>query len=206
MVHTGEKGWSAIETKCFLPSSGIAWAIMLLLTVVPNGVVFMAPPCSDWTWLNSYTSGRYLSEFGHVGHPGVKASNTVATAVSMLMWMCHMRGLYYMVEQPKDSSMFKFPAMASMIEMTNGSKLLTYQGPFGAAIPKPTVLLRNMGDELTASLVKPSPPRGSMKANVCWTSNAGVFKGASDLKATEHYPTSFAQELANVAARAVGLV
>ena len=68
-----------------------------------------------------------MSVFGHLHSPKVQADNLIASAVAMLIYVANIRGVYYIVEQPRRSKFFVFPSMdlAIRIQKTVGlSKLV----------------------------------------------------------------------------------
>ena len=72
-------------------------------------------------FLNSFTSGRYMSVFGHLHSPKVQADNLIASAVAMLIYVASIRGVYYIVEQPRRSKFFVFPIMDLAIRIQKNS-------------------------------------------------------------------------------------
>ena len=94
----------------------------------PTGTVLCAPPCSSWGFLNSFTYGRHISVFGHMDSHDVRANNLIASAVAMLIYVASIRGVYYIVEQPRPSQFFAFPSMDLAIQLKNSSGLSTFTG------------------------------------------------------------------------------
>ena len=137
----------------------------------------MAPPCADWTWMNSYTSGRYLSIWGHTAKSTVKRTNLMAHVVAMLMWLCKMRGVHYFIEQPKSSKLFGFPLVREALRQTKGHRTTTHQGHFGGSLPKATWMVHNMSKGIVDKyLVRKGRPK--VKDTHAWyLEKRGTYKG-----------------------------
>lgn len=108
-------------------------------------------------YLNAFTSGRYLSIFGHIGREQVQDSNLMAHVVAALMFLLAIRQCFYLVEQPADSIMFEFPAIASAMEATGGVVYTTYQYYWGTKLAKGTLLLTNLPEDIISGITRPKP-------------------------------------------------
>ena len=164
--------------------TGICWAVWLVLTVKMGGFVHMAPPCSDWGFLNSFTSGRWLSVHGDPARAQVQCNNRIAEAIAAIIVLCAVRGLFFIIEQPGDSQFFKYPAIKSALENVHARLYTTYQMHFGTELPKETVLASNMPADLMGTIVRGKPKCGKMAIdNKFYAKSAGWTRGKPSLKA-----------------------
>ena len=99
--------------------AGFLRALALVLRVRPGGLVWMAPDCSSWVWLNSSNTKR--SEVnGYWGDPGyakVASGNQMAIGAAFLYHVAVNRRVEAVIENPVSSFLFKFLAKTNVASL-----------------------------------------------------------------------------------------
>ncbi len=84
---------------------GFVMAVALVLSVRVRGLIWFAPVCSSWGFINRSASMRSpLSIMGDTTLPHVRLGNLMASRVALLIWLARARGCTWVVEQPMSSS------------------------------------------------------------------------------------------------------
>eukprot|EP00959_Pyramimonas_sp_CCMP1952_P058634 1224333-Pyramimonas_sp.AAC.1 len=88
----------------------------------------------------SYTSGRWISPFGHFKRKKTQMNNSIASVVAMLCYVAWVRRVHVMIEQPRDSSFFKFPPVRDVLSQIGCSFHRVLQCHYGADLEKATLI------------------------------------------------------------------
>ena len=129
------------EMDMLLPL-GLMMAVRMVLSIVPGGVLWLAPPCSSWAWLPRHATGRAKAVEGDVTQASIVAQNALAERVAFLLRLCAKRGVHWIVEQPASSVLWHYPAMRRCLRdqgLTRPTAVLD-MGAFGGSSVKPTHL------------------------------------------------------------------
>ena len=85
---------------------GFALAVRLVLSLGRGALLWLAPPCSSWVWVNRATSGRSpLNWEGNKGLVYVAEANRFVTRLALLLWIASYKGVVWVAEQPQSSVM-----------------------------------------------------------------------------------------------------
>lgn len=97
------------KSENIIGRTGFHNAVALVMRLRPQGLLWMAPVCSSWTFANSSNTGRKKSNIeGCLEYRAVKEGNAMATVASILMELAWLRGLAAVIENPSSSLIFKF--------------------------------------------------------------------------------------------------
>lgn len=126
----------------FSPEPRLAlWAV---LNVRPKGILFMAPVCSSWVFMNRGTARRdWAQPLGAAHLPHVSAGNLMTCRVALLCAVARWRGVYWMFEQPGSSLMVAHPAIQALLQQQTVHRVSFCMGAFGATSLKPSHLYSN---------------------------------------------------------------
>ena len=85
---------------------GFALAVRLVLSLGRGALLWLAPPCSSWVWVNRATSGRnQINWEGKKGLKYVAEANRFVSRMALLLWIASYKGVVWVVEQPQSSVM-----------------------------------------------------------------------------------------------------
>ncbi|CAL1126026.1 unnamed protein product [Cladocopium goreaui] len=125
-------------------SRGFCLALLRLLRVQPNGMIWGGNPCASWVWISASTTKRRSREhgiFGDEGLEGVRVANCLAARFALLAMVAIVNGVWWSVEQPSSSCLPKCPYVAHvMTNMAPTWYLRTWMGAFNHFCSKPTAL------------------------------------------------------------------
>ncbi len=123
---------------------GFALACSLILSCAAGALVWFAPVCSSWVFINRATSGRSpLLPTGNQNLEYVRAGNMQASRVAALISLCNALGLTWILEQPRSSLMLYHPRLQEQMQMQTVFKANLCLGDFKAETLKPLYLLSN---------------------------------------------------------------
>ena len=117
-----------------------------VMSVVRHGTVWASPECRTWlSFISRKTYGRTSDSTGIWGSENVTAksaltaqsANDVAVLLSHMLFLCSLRQVFYAVEQPLNSLLFKNPCIASMLLGDCASRVVCCAGALGASTIKP---------------------------------------------------------------------
>ena len=102
----------------------------------------------------------------------------MAHVVAALMFLPATRQCFYLVEQPADSIMFEFPAIASAMEATQGVVYTTYQYYWGTKLAKGTLLLTNLPEDIISGIARPKPKLERGASSSFWKDDGKWTEGS----------------------------
>ena len=95
-----------------LSTAGIALALHIALSVLPEGVVWFGVPCSTFAWVSrGHTKRPRQNPLGDVTRPDVRAANRIARTVALLCRVLAQRGVFFVLEQPASSLLWHTPSL-----------------------------------------------------------------------------------------------
>ena len=172
---------------------GFLLLCLLVLSVAEGGLVWFAPPCSSWAFLSHSSHKRLsLNNFhGNLESNAVLQANHLACWVSAFIRLAISRGLEVVVEQPTDSCLFKFPAMAKAVSTFGGLSVQTYLGSFCDSFPCPKPLHLKSSNRWILDLYRNKPFDLQANSGVYTRGPGNSVTGGPDLANTAAYPFEF---------------
>ena len=198
-----------------LSSTGIAVAVRIALSVIPGGVVWFGVPCSTFVWIaRGHTRRCRDNPLGDVARTDVRRANRIASTVAMLRRVLSRRGVFFVMEQPAGSILWRMPCMRLVarrlrVKGQKWSRRFVWLGAYGHQICKPTELCGVFPN--LARILPSRRPRGKSATGVyrVWVSKkSGRTRicGSAGLKRTEHYPKQFCRAVACEVAKCIANV
>jgi hypothetical protein len=92
-----------------LTPSGFRAALLLVLALKEGGLLWLAPVCSSWVWLNSSRTRRSVANpDGDESYPPVVEGNLHAKVAAFLYALAHLRNCTPVLENPQGSLIFEY--------------------------------------------------------------------------------------------------
>ena len=114
---------------------------LVQVSLEKDGLCWMGPPCSWWTWISSSVHQRTKSRpQGHVGHPTVAFHNSIAQFVADAIMTCIALGVHFVLEQPLTSVLPDFEAVRTALTEAQAKAIVVPLWKFGASSHKPLKL------------------------------------------------------------------
>ena len=171
---------------------GMALALMTVLSVVAGGLVWVGFPCTTMVWM-ARSAMRRTKAFpeGNCMRADVRDANFMAWYCAKLLYICHLRGVRYIIEQPATSVLWRLRPMVWLEEETYAGRVFGDLGVWGHSMTKPSVFkgtawyMHKLGKTLTKiqKQAKDKKHVNSIRPN-----GKKQVRGKKDLKASEHYP------------------
>ncbi len=179
------------ENLCKLP--GLLWAAVCTLRMKASSLLAAAPGCNTWGAPAEYhMQRRHVSVFGNEAREDVREANLFAIHLGWLITLAFMRKVYILIEQPRGSAFFNFPAITSFMSISGANKLLTYMGAFGQVCQKPTWLLTTLPLHACAGLIRQQPRTLIAPGDVHHKSkNKRWWASGKKMKNTEEYTQEY---------------
>ena len=192
-----------------LLDSGLEILLGLVLRIGKGGLLWMGTPCKSWVIMSRSFTQRSLSH--PEGPPAhlcktprqakyLKEHNLLADRSALLAKLAYVLNIYYVIEQPQSSILFRYPPLAKVLDETSATAIAFRMGDFGGDSPKPLRLLGTAGvwiqtfskvSKYRQSLHLKSP---SKRLTVC---KDGQFTGiSSEMRASSGYTPSMGTALA----------
>ena len=176
---------------------GFFWLLAASLRLQAGALVVAGPPCSLFIFLSSSVHRRRKGrEEGDTSNPGVRLANLIVDNMMVFLGIMHERGVYFVLEQPSSSWMFKLPGVLhSMAQIGNENihRVSTWMAAFGHEMPKCTHLVGTLPTLYRMRRIH-SPGRKQRKAdkNLWEQTEFGVW-GGRDLPGSAAYTPEFCQ-------------
>ena len=105
------------ESENILSRAGFMNSLKAVLAIQPGGLLWMAPVCSSWVFLNSCNCQRSKEHpEGSTGYKPVQEGNRMASMAAFLFAVAILTGVHPVVEQPAGSIMFRFQPLKKVID------------------------------------------------------------------------------------------
>ena len=103
--------------------AGFKHAVNLVLQLVVGGLLWMAPVCSSFTFMNSSNCMRRPSNdhYGDTNYPSVIEGNLMARIAAFLFALAWARGVDVAIENPPGSCIWKFPPLKNILDGINST-------------------------------------------------------------------------------------
>ena len=113
--------------------------------MAPNSLLWLAPVCSSWVWLNSGTARRNPLDYRgkHTEHEYIAEANKQVSRLCLLIIFAAYRGVIWILEQPRSSLLQYHDRMQGIISNFNVWAVEVCLGSYGAATEKPVKLFSN---------------------------------------------------------------
>lgn len=181
---------------------GFVTAVELLLRVKRGGLAWFAPQCSLWVWISSSVHKRSSTNnfYGDSNHAGTKQASMMGHLVAGLVRLCHSRGVFFILEQPRNSRLIKFPPIRKALKMTGAKVIVTWLKAFDDDFPiaKPIEL---HGTARFMPMLKRDQPNASGDHECYRKDFEGSVTGSSLLTHTQTYPKAFGVAVAQAFSR-----
>ena len=177
----------------------LAWA----LRAEPGGIIWMGTVCSTWVVTSRGSTGRSQScVLGAQRHWTVSEANKMAARSALVAYICAVRGVGFILEQPQTSLMVDMPCFRFLMELSQvihgwvWATQRTCLGAFGAERPKPINMYSNRNwvshlERSVSGLSFVSCEDAGVVKEVIGSDGSRKFAGGPNLKETQEYPLEF---------------
>ena len=181
------------ETENIMTKCGFMKALQAVLQLRDGGLLWMAPVCSSFVFMNSVKCQRTVRRpAGDTAYMPVKEGNFMACIAAFLYAVAMLRGAHPVIEQPAGSIMFRYKPLAKVLN-TFGHDVVTcarchfqVNADLGQRFLK---RFKFVGEAWVHSLhQKCTCPGGIHKALVMEDANGGVTGDSKLLKESQSYP------------------
>ena len=192
-----------------LLQSGFEILVGLMLRIGKGGLLWMGTPCKSWVIMSrSYTQRSLARPEGPPPHlcktpkqaKYLQEHNTLADRTALLAQLAYALHIYYVVEQPQSSILFRYQPIAKVLKETSASTVAFRMANFQGDSPKP-LRLQGTGawmqtfaevNKYRQSLMLAIPSK-----RLVVSSSSGQFTGISkELQASSGYTRSMGTAIA----------
>ena len=212
------------EGHDLLSAKGFALAISMALSIAVGGCAWFGVPCRTFVWMSRGHTKRTLKRpHGDCGRADVRQANEIVERVCILLQILCARQVYFIIEQPSGSLLWKMPKMRLAAKMhivspsiarwltaktaprkqkkVRWARRFVWLGHYGHQIAKPTELCGIFPGLSTAFPSKKPTRRSNPKGMYykTWLDKCTGRRrtcGMKALKNTEHYPDKFCHAVA----------
>jgi len=139
-VHADSLDMINDPSEDILCIKGCLLTTYMVKCVVRYGTVWMSPACRSWLcYMSRSTYGRTSDEAGIWGNDYMnecKQGNDCALITAYLMFLCSTQVVFYALEQPMNSLLFKFPCIAQVLQGDRAHRVVCHAGALGASTVK----------------------------------------------------------------------
>ena len=207
----------------FCVLGGLMWAVWLVMTLLPGGVVIFEPTCS--TWLNTcryHTKRNGLDTAGNTERHDVASANFTAVVIEYMIQVSQFRHVHFILEQPLNSMLY-LHIRETLLDV-GAHRMVTNGGAFGFLCLKPfelwltclpqhvdlikSIIVRSKSqakaahDVLIAAGKMAAPKKlfkmGAKKTHTKGWSKKGWVTGSKYQKQSQVHPERFQQALVDV--------
>jgi len=113
---------------------GFKNTVRLVMRLRVGGLLWLAPVCSSWGFMNSSHCKRHASSgyIGDLSRAPVQMGNRIANASAFLIMLANGRGAEAAMENPCQSTIFKFAPVAAVIRSLSMVRSVTHRCAFCA--------------------------------------------------------------------------
>ena len=125
----------AHESEDILTKDGFRAAVRCVLSIVVGGLLWMAPVCSSFGWMNKANCKRSAKNSwrGDETYRPVQEGNLGADIACFLFWLAWAREVQVGMENPSKNDSWKYGNVQSLLEHLQLSTTLTYRCAFDTA-------------------------------------------------------------------------
>jgi len=104
---------------------GFMSAVRCVLAIRRGGLLWMAPVCSSFVFMNSSNCQRRRGNWmGNVNYKPVAEGNLHATVAAFLFALARLRGVFPVLENPAGSVIFRFPVLELVLSLWSTAKAI----------------------------------------------------------------------------------
>lgn len=175
--------------------TGLKCAIQTIMSLKPNGLLWLGPPCKNWVFLSSPQHKRKRSNnfLGDTRKGKTLEANSLLYIVAGLIRLAVARGVHYIMEQPTDSSMLKTNCMGKVRRMTHAQTIVTYLSSFCPDFPCRKGLHLCGTAPILKKLQRNAPTTQTSEGIYVKDDFTGAVSGGPDLESTQNYPLEFGE-------------
>lgn len=118
-----------------LTEFGFHKALALVLRLKPRGLLWMAPVCSSWLFLNLINTQRQHWIWGNTSYRPVRQGNDMAITAAFLYVVAAKRGVAAAMENPAASWFFKFPPVLLAGKLVGAHACVTPRCAWSSEVP-----------------------------------------------------------------------
>ena len=185
-------------------TAGFLHAGYLVLRLQRGGILQMAPTCASWIFMALRYTMRSTSVVGDVRRADVEHANITAQCMSMMQILAEVRECYSLIENPKGSWLFKYPAVQWMSDALGMHRVHTYGGAFGMDLAKPFVFLTTIPKSITEQPLRRQRPAKGHDDRFWYYDEKGRLTGGTDLTTTSHYTPQLGDAFADIVRACTG--
>ncbi len=183
---------------------GFCILLGLALSLAPGGLLWLAPVCSSWIWINAGTHTRnQLAWSGNTDHAYIAEANKMVTRCALLIWLVRFRGCSWVIEQPRSSVLIAHDRLQEIVMKTRVWWTRACMGAFRGTTLKPLQFWS--GDQWISELSKHKVSfKHKFKRSVTYKTymnKRGAIKHdgkQAALKKTQSYTRRFGRVIANI--------
>ena len=114
---------------------GFRRAVTLVMRLAPGGLLWLAPVCSSWVFMNSSKCKRTAANGyrGDEGYKPVQLGNIMAEATAFLILLAYRRCCTAAMENPIQSVIFRYGPLQIVVEALRMVRTITYRCAFSNA-------------------------------------------------------------------------
>ena len=198
----GETDRKGPRTENILLKDGFMNALFSVLCLRPGGLLWMAPVCSSFVYMNSSNCKRTKQNpAGDTGYGPVRDGNRMALIAAFLYAIAMLIGAKPIIEQPAGSVMFSFAPLKKVIEIFQGTSTTCARCAFTPGVNYGKRFLKRY-KFVGGSWVKPlhtrctcpKCPGGQQHASMVTIGKKGDVTGKQKaLKESQSYPTKLGE-------------
>lgn len=126
---------STETTEDLSTEAGLRTAIGLVMRLAPCALLWLAPVCSSWGFMNSSRCKRKASNRyeGDTTYPQLLEGNALVAATVFLMLLAAARGVRVAMENPRESKMFRYPLVVRLQAALHLTSTIAYRCAYSSA-------------------------------------------------------------------------
>ena len=122
-------------TEDLSTEAGLRTAIALVMRLAPSALLWLAPVCRSWGFMNSSRCKRKAANGfeGDTTYPPVIEGNALVAATVFLMLLAAARGVRVAMENPVESTMFRYPLVVRLEAALHLKSAIAYRCAYSSA-------------------------------------------------------------------------
>ena len=190
------------EEHDILTTPGFLRALVYVLCLEDDGLLWCAPPCSSWIWIGRSTTGRSRDlPLGNERGKTAEANCLVARVVLVILVGLVVHNARVWMENPGSSIIEYHPRWAQLQALLGQlmDRVFIWMQTFGSEVSKPTLLYSTAERLQSMRRTRDSTKRQTVKTSWSWVDADGrnhVTGHKQIIKNTAAYPRSFGKHIA----------
>lgn len=186
----------------FMKPVGFVALVATVMAMHKGAVLWLGTPCSTWVWMSRHSTGRGETILGNCTSAYIRAQNALIGRVCYILVLAMKRGVYWIIEQPQSSIMWKHPMMARVLQRFEAliTTVTADMGAWSLETLKPSVLkgtapylhqLARRASGFDRNILKYRINKITTATQYIDASGKKRCAGTADLKATQSYSLNF---------------